>query len=39
LVFWVIVLGYQFVAYDSLQNWQFTRMFWNHILSASSHGR
>jgi uncharacterized membrane protein YsdA (DUF1294 family)/cold shock CspA family protein len=39
LVFWVIVLGYQFVAYDSLQNWHFTRMFWNHIQSASSHGR
>jgi uncharacterized membrane protein YsdA (DUF1294 family)/cold shock CspA family protein len=39
LMFWVIVLAYQLVAYDSLQNWQFTRLFWKHIQSASSHGR
>ena len=31
LVFWVIVLAYQLVAYDSLQNWRLSRAGWNYF--------
>lgn len=30
-VFWLIVFGYQFAAFDSLQNWQFSKQAWNHL--------
>jgi hypothetical protein len=30
-VFWFIVLAYQFAAFDSLQNWQFSRAAWDYI--------
>jgi hypothetical protein len=35
LVFWVIVLAYQFAALDSLQNWQFSRAAWDYIGRAA----
>jgi len=35
VVFWGIVLGYQLVACDSLQNWNLSRAAWNRI---SQHG-
>jgi uncharacterized membrane protein YsdA (DUF1294 family)/cold shock CspA family protein len=31
LVFWLIVLAYQFVAYDSLQNWRLSRAGLNYL--------
>ena len=34
-VFWLIVLGYQFAAYDSLQHWQYSRAGLNWIERAS----
>jgi uncharacterized membrane protein YsdA (DUF1294 family) len=30
-VFWLIVLGYQFAAYDSFHNWQYSRAGVNYI--------
>ena len=35
--FWLIVMAYQFAAYDSLQNWQFSRAVWLYI-GRPSHG-
>jgi hypothetical protein len=32
-VFWLIVLVYQFAAYDSLQNWLLSRAAWDHLNS------
>jgi uncharacterized membrane protein YsdA (DUF1294 family) len=34
-VFWLIVLVYQFVAFDSLQNWQLSRAALNRIEATS----
>ncbi len=31
IVFWLIVLAYQFVAYDSLRHWQHSRKAWNYV--------
>jgi uncharacterized membrane protein YsdA (DUF1294 family)/cold shock CspA family protein len=31
IVFWLIVLTYQFAAYDSLYNWQYSRRAWNYF--------
>jgi uncharacterized membrane protein YsdA (DUF1294 family) len=30
-VFWLIVLAYQFAAFDSLQNWQLSRSAWGYM--------
>jgi len=30
-VFWLIVLAYQLAAFDSLQNWQFSRAAWDYV--------
>ncbi len=30
-VFWFIVLAYQFAAFDSLQNWKYSRAAWDYI--------
>jgi uncharacterized membrane protein YsdA (DUF1294 family)/cold shock CspA family protein len=30
-VFWLIVLAYQFAAFDSLQNWRISRSAWNRL--------
>ena len=30
-VFWLIVLAYQFAAFDSLQNWQLSRSAWGYV--------
>jgi uncharacterized membrane protein YsdA (DUF1294 family) len=38
-VFWLIVLGYQFAAFDSLQNWQLSRAALNRIEQSSNHHR
>jgi len=38
-VFWSIVLGYQFAAYDSFQDWRFSRAGLKWIEQASRHGR
>ena len=39
IVFWLIVLGYQFAAYDSLQNWQLSRAGLKWIERTSGHRR
>ena len=39
LVFWLIVLAYQFAAFDSLQNWQFSHSAWNHAAQAAKRAR
>jgi uncharacterized membrane protein YsdA (DUF1294 family)/cold shock CspA family protein len=31
VTFWLIVLAYQFAAFDSLQNWQFSRAAWHYL--------
>lgn len=36
-VFWLIVMAYQFAAYDSLQNWQFSRVDLNQVEAMSAH--
>ncbi|HLX95224.1 MAG TPA: DUF1294 domain-containing protein [Verrucomicrobiae bacterium] len=36
-VFWLIVMAYQFAAYDSLQNWQFSRVALNQVEAISAH--
>jgi uncharacterized membrane protein YsdA (DUF1294 family) len=38
-VFWLIVLGYQFAAYDSFHDWQYSRAAWKYIEPASKHRR
>ena len=35
--FWLIVLGWQFAAFDSLQNWQNSRALQNWLAQASQH--
>ena len=37
IVFWLIVLGYQFAAYDSLQNWQYSRAALNWLERTENH--
>lgn len=39
VVFWLIVLGYQFAAYDSLQDWQLSRAGLKWIAQTSKHRR
>ena len=39
VVFWLIVLFYQFVALDSLQNWQLSRAALNRLEATSEHRR
>jgi len=39
VVFWLIVLAYQFAAFDSLQNWQLSRAALNRLEAASEHRR
>lgn len=39
LVFWLIVLAYQFAAYDSLQHWQYAKAAWKHLQQTSEHRR
>jgi uncharacterized membrane protein YsdA (DUF1294 family) len=36
-VFWLIVLAYQFAAYDSLHNWQFSRAAWDYLGRPTKH--
>lgn len=36
-VFWMIVLGWQFAAADSLQNWEYSRVVLNFLERASGH--
>ena len=38
-VFWLIVLLYQFVAFDSLQDWQLSRAALNRLETKSGHRR
>ncbi len=39
VVFWFIVLAYQFVAYDSFQNWRYTNVAVSYIERHSDHRR
>jgi uncharacterized membrane protein YsdA (DUF1294 family)/cold shock CspA family protein len=39
MMFWLIVLAYQFVAFDSFQDWRYTRAALNHIERTSGHRR
>ena len=39
VVFWLIVLSYQFAAFDSLQNWQFSRAALDRLGVTSGHRR
>jgi len=38
-VFWLIVLAYQFVAFDSLRNWQYARAALSHLERTAQHQR
>ena len=38
-VFWLIVLVYQFAAFDSLQNWQLSRAALDRVGAGSDHRR
>ena len=38
-LFWLIVMAYQFAAFDSLQNWQFSRAAWDYIDRPSKHAK
>ena len=38
-VFWLIVLAYQFAAFDSLRNWQLSRAVLDRIEATSGHRR
>src|SRR5690349_20366575 len=38
-VFWLIVLGYQFVAYDSSHDWQYSEAARKYVEQASKHRR
>ena len=33
--FWLIVLAYQFAAFDSLQNWKYSRAMWDYICGTA----
>jgi uncharacterized membrane protein YsdA (DUF1294 family)/cold shock CspA family protein len=35
VMFWLIVLAYQFAAFDSLQNWKFSRAAWHYLGQTS----
>ncbi len=37
MVFWLIVLAYQFAAFDSFQNWRHTRAVLNQLARSSGH--
>ncbi len=37
VMFWLIVLAYQFLAYDSLQRWRHTQAALNYIERTSCH--
>ncbi len=39
VVFWLIVLSYQFAAYDSLRNWQLSRAALSQVQRAAEHRR
>jgi uncharacterized membrane protein YsdA (DUF1294 family) len=39
VMFWLIVLAYQFAAYDSFQNWCYTLAALNNIERTSNHRR
>lgn len=39
LVFWLIVFAYQFAAFDSLQDWQYSRAALKQLQTASEHRR
>jgi uncharacterized membrane protein YsdA (DUF1294 family)/cold shock CspA family protein len=39
VVFWLIVLAYQFAAFDSLQNWELSRAALNRLKTTSVHRR
>jgi uncharacterized membrane protein YsdA (DUF1294 family) len=39
VVFWLIVLAYQFAAFDSLQGWKVSRAAFNRIEAASGQPR
>jgi len=38
-VFWLIVLAYQFAAFDSLQHWQLSRAALDRLEATSGHRR
>ena len=38
-MFWLIVLVYQFAAFDSLQEWKFSRAAWEGLKGTSHHWR
>ena len=38
-VFWLIVLAYQFAAYDSLQSWQMSRAAFDYIEHPESRAK
>lgn len=38
-MFWLVVLAYQFAAFDSLQNWQYTKAVSNYLQRTSEHRR
>ena len=39
VTFWLIVLAYQFAAYDSFQSWRYTSATLNYIERTSGHRR
>jgi uncharacterized membrane protein YsdA (DUF1294 family) len=39
VVFWLIVLAYQFAAFDSLNNWQLSRAALDRLEATSGHRR
>lgn len=39
VLFWLIVLGYQFAAYDSFHNWRYTHAALNYLERASQQRR
>ena len=39
VVFWLIVLAYQFAAFDSLQNWRVSRAALNRLERTAEHPR
>jgi len=39
ILFWLIVLAYQFAAFDSLQNWKYSRAALSHLERTPEHRR
>ena len=39
VMFWLIVLAYQFAAFDSFQNWKCSQAAWKYIEQSSRHRR